>query len=73
MSDLGLSVHHAETRRLGHVTIGAVRAFGSEPDTVPVRTDIGRESDTDTITRLRPGRCFPAVENPTPAPLALDC
>ena len=71
MSDLGLSVRHAETRRLGHVTIGAVRAFGSEPDMVTVRTDKGRVSDTDTIARLRPGRCFPAVENPTPAPL--DC
>ena len=71
MSDHGLSVRHAETRRLGHVTIGAVRAFGSEPNMVPVRTDKGRESDTDIIASLRPGRCFPAVENPTPAPL--DC
>ena len=69
MSDLGLSVRHAETRRLGHVTIGAVRAFGSEPDMVPVPTDVGRESGTDTIARLCPGRCFPAVENRTPTPL----
>ena len=69
MSDLGLSVRHVETRRLGHVTIGAVRAFGSEPDMGPGRIDKGRESDTDTIARLRPGRCFPAVENPTPTPL----